>query len=173
MLGVALALHPRWQRTCRPLPAEAIIVVRLATPAALALLLSLPRFPLRSNIWHAGSRERWQGTVVVLAQCNYQGRSNYSFKGNADACDFQANFRARRPLNSGVRPLISLRSFVTDQVIRNASSLHSLASGQNATREGHRPCCQCAFGADLGILVTLSYFYRIISQGLGRCMGLA
>ena len=98
LLGVALALGPRWQRTCRPPLAEAIIVVRLATPAALALLLSLPRFPLRSNIWHAGSRERWQGTVVVLAQCNYQGRSNYSFKGNADVSDFQTIIRRRVPL---------------------------------------------------------------------------
>ena len=79
--------------------------LRLATPAALALLPSLPQFPLRSNIWHAGSRERWQGTVVVLAQCNYQGRSNYSFKGNADVSDFQTIIRRRVPLIQALGPL--------------------------------------------------------------------
>ena len=34
---------------------------------------------------------------------------NHSFKGNADASDFQADFRARRPLNSSVRPMKETR----------------------------------------------------------------
>ena len=113
------------------------------------------------------------GRCRGCAQCIYSRCPNYSFKGNATACHFLFGHPAARPLNSGVRPSISLRSFGSDLAIRNASSVHIEASGQNVTRKVHRPCCQCASSADLRTLVTAPYFCRIISQVLGRCMGLA
>ena len=106
------------------------------------------------------------GSHLVAALVSATLGPNYSIKGNHNRAD-------SGPLISGVRPVYSLRSFATDQAIRNASSWHVAASGQNVPGEIIQPCCRPALSADFDTLATPPYFHRIISQGLGRCMGLA
>ena len=81
-------------------------------------------------------------------------RPNHSFKGNADASDFQASFRARRPLNSSVRPNTNRMSDRTTKFAAAQALMHYEIGGTLFSRvrygdeeddwgANRKPCHDC------------------------------